>query len=151
MKMVLQFQSVNLGSSGKYNGEATYLTDLLFEQTSYQTADMSIRESVAQTGAKVKGVSMTIDGNSGQWGCIIKYSEAAAPLPLTFGVDIDSQEAIYDYYIEYVKAELDKLVEKQTIEEYLDVIDIIEDDENLVAEVNRGYSTELVKIPYPIN
>ncbi len=108
-------------------------------------------EIVAQTGANVKGVSMTIDGNSGQWGCIIKYSEAAAPLPLTLGVDIDSPEAIYDYYIEYVKAELDKLVEKQTIEEYLDVIDIIEDDENLVAEVNRGYSTELVKIPYPIN
>ena len=104
-------------------------------------------ENVAQTGANVKGVSMTIDGNSGQLGCIIKYSEAAAPL----GVDIDSPEAIYDYYIEYVKAELDKLVEKQTIEEYLDVIDIIEDDENLVAEVNRGYSTELAKIPYPIN
>ena len=34
-------------------------------------------ENVAQTGANVKGVSMTIDGNSGQWGYIIKYSEAA--------------------------------------------------------------------------
>ena len=36
-----------------------------------------LTENVAQTGANVKGVSMTLDGNSGQWGCIIKYSEAA--------------------------------------------------------------------------
>ena len=151
MKMVLQFQSVELGkTSNQYSGDATYLTELLFEQTGYVEAEQAIRK-VLKKVCEIKRLQMTIDGNSGKWGFSVHYNKANTPLPLTLGADIDSPEAIYDYYIEYVKAELDKLVEKQTIEEYLDVIDIIEDNENLVAEVNRGYSTELVKIPYPIN
>lgn len=156
MKMVLQYQSVKLGNDGRYSGEAVYLTELLFEQTSYPTADETIRDTVAQTGAEVKSVSMTIDGNSGKWGCTVKYSKASAPLPLAFGVELDTPEAIYDYYIDYVRQMIDERNdERDPNGEYLydevkEILGIYEEDDHLSIHVLLSDDDEsAVDLPYP--
>ena len=156
MKMVLQFQSVKRSDNDTYSGEATYLTELLFEQTSYQNAEKSIRETVVQTGAEVKSVSMTIDGNSGKWGCTVKYSKASAPLPLAFGVELDTPEAIYDYYIDYVRQMIDERNdERDPNGEYLydevkEILGIYEEDDHLSIHVLLSDDDEsAVDLPYP--
>ena len=157
MKMVLQFQSVKLGSDGRYSGEATYLTELLFEQTSYQTAEKSIRETVAPTGAYVNGVAMTIDGNSGKWGCIVKYSKASAPLPLAFGIDLDNQDEINAYYRDYALAKVEEMNQaKDENGEYLydeikEIINIFEKKDYLTLHVIYADGSEGAQdIPYPV-
>lgn len=158
MKMVLQFQSVKLQSDGKYSGEATYLTELLFEQTSYQTVEKNIRETVAQTDAEIKGIAMTIDGNSGMWGCTVQYRRANAPLPLAFGVDLDTPETIYDYYIEYANKVIDERNQAMDADgnylydEISKVISIAEETDGLFLRVKYADDTEgSVDIPYPSN
>lgn len=156
MKMVLQFQSVKLGNDGRYSGDATYLTELLFEQTSYLDAEKAIRETV-QTFAEIKGISMTIDGNSGKWGCTVKYSKATAPLPLAFGCDFDSKEAIFDYYIDYAWKQINERNAQQDADgnclydEIKDILGIYEKDDCLSLHVllNDDYE-DAVEIPYPI-
>lgn len=156
MKMVLQFQNVKRADNDTYSGEATYLTELLFEQTSYQNAEKSIRETVVQTGAEVKSVSMTIDGNSGKWGCTVKYSKASAPLPLAFGVELDTPEAIYDYYIDYVREIIDERNNERDpygeplYDEVKDILGIYEYDDHLSIHVLLADDDETgVNIPYP--
>lgn len=155
MKMVLQYQrSVNLLSNGTYSGDATYLTELLFEQTDYKDAAAEVKNTLDGT-ATITKLSMTVDGNSGKWGCYFHYKDAAAPLPLAFGVD-DSPEAIYDYYIDYAQSYCDKL-NSETDEngnykynEITEVLDIKELDEGLELTVvyNKTDKVKIV-IPYP--
>ena len=98
---------------------------------------------------------MTVDGNSGKWGCDFHYKDAAAPLPLAFGVD-DSPEAIYDYYIDYAQSYCDKL-NSETDEngnykynEITEILDIKELDDGLELTVvyNKTDKVKIV-IPYP--
>ena len=155
MKMVLQYQrSVNLLSNGKYSGDATYLTELLYEQTDYKDATAEVKNTPDGT-ATITKLSMTVDGNSGKWGCDFHYKDAAAPLPLAFGVD-DSPEAIYDYYIDYAQSYCDKL-NSETDEngnykynEITEILDIKELDDGLELTVvyNKTDKVKIV-IPYP--
>ena len=51
-------------TNGKYSGDATYLTELLFEQTDYKDAIAEVKNSLDGT-ATITKLSMTVDGNSG--------------------------------------------------------------------------------------
>lgn len=149
MKMVLQFQSVNFGeNNGKYNGDATYLTDLPFPETSYAEAMNEIQNELKNEfgdKVKIKKKQMNIDGNSGQWGCTLHYTEAAAPLPLTIGFDPDTPQALYDYYIEHVYDNLpcggDEIDSILSIEEGSQTLEV------KVRYING--QTQTLKIPYP--
>lgn len=144
MKMVLQFQTVNQGNSGLYSGDATYLTELLFEQTSYADAKQAVHD-VLSSVCKASKIQMTIDGNSGKWGCTFHFSEAAAPLPLSFGADLDSPEAIYDYYIEHVYDNL-----PCDGDEIDSILSIEEGSQSLEVKVRYiNGQTQTLKIPYP--
>ena len=155
MKMVLQFQTVNQGNNGLYSGDATYLTELLFEQTSYADAKQAVHDVLSPV-CKASKIQMTIDGNSGKWGCTFHFSEAAAPLPLSFGADLDSPEAIFDYYIEYVTQKVQERNDERnrdgeyTYEAVAKILDIYEDTQSLavVVEYNGG-QTSTIHIPYP--
>lgn len=155
MKMVLQYQrSVNLLSNGTYSGDATYLTELLFEQTDYTDAVAEIRKTLDGI-ATITKLSMTVDGNSGKWGCDFHYKDAAAPLPLAFGVD-DSPEAIYDYYIDYAQSYCDKLNSltdkngQYRYREITDILEIVELDEKLeITVVYDKTDKGKITIPYP--
>ena len=155
MKMVLQYQrSVNLLSNGTYSGDATYLTELLFEQTDYKDATAEVKNTLDGT-ATITKLSMTVDGNSGKWGCDFHYKDAAAPLPLAFGVD-DSPEAIYDYYIDYAHSYCEKLnVEKDDngkfkYDEITKILDISELEEGLeLTVVYNETDKDKVYRPYP--
>lgn len=154
MKMVLQFQSVKWSNKyNKYKGNATYLTELLFEQTDYKTAAFEVNNTLADN-AKISNLTMNVDGNSGKWGCSVDFS-ADAPLPLAFGID-DSPKAIFDYYIEYVESYCGKL-NSETDEngnykynEITEVLDIKELDDGLELTVvyNKTDKVKIV-IPYP--
>lgn len=155
MKMVLQYQrSVNLLSNGTYSGDATYLTEMLFEQTDYTDAVAEIRKTLDGT-ATITKLLMTVDGNSGKWGCDLHYKDAAAPLPLAFGVD-DSPEAIFDYYIDYA----DNYCRQRNVttdengnylyDEITKILDIEELDEGLsLTVVCNETNKDTIIIPYP--
>ena len=144
MKMVLQFQTVNQGNSGLYSGDATYLTELLFEQTSYADAKQAVQDVLSPV-CKTRKIQMTIDGNSGKWGCTVHFAEAAAPLPLTIGFDPDTPQAIYDYYIEHVYDNL-----PCGGDEIDSILSIEEGSQSLEVKVRYiNGQTQTLKIPYP--
>lgn len=156
MKMVLQFQTVNQGNSGLYSGDATYLTELLFEQTSYADAKQAVQDVLSPV-CKASKIQMTIDGNSGKWGCTFHFAEAAAPLPLSFGADLDSPEAIYDYYYPHVKAYIEQLNDERDgngdyiNEDIVEINYISEDAQSLAVEVKyENGKVDIIQVPYPI-
>lgn len=155
MKMVLQLQSTKkYKNTDLYCGEATYLTYMLFDQTEFSTAEKEVR-NVLENIAKIKMLTMTIDGNSGHWGCTTHYTDALQPLPLAFGIN-DSPEAVYDYYIDYAERYCEKLnMAKNENGEYLyneitKICQVIESNNGLVLSVvyDQTDMGELT-IPYP--
>lgn len=153
MKMVLQSQRTKWVDKYKhFEGTASYLTELLFEQTDYATAAKEVISTLQDVN--IKKFSMTVDGGSGKWGCEFEYT-AAAPLPLAFGVD-DSPEAIFDYYYDYVDSYCNKLNgEKDKNGKYLyreitDIRGIAESDLGLVIDVIYDKTDKAsLTIPYP--
>ena len=153
MKMVLQSQRTKWVDKYKhFAGTASYLTELLFEQTDYATAANDVISTLK--GINIKEFYMTVDGGSGKWGCEFGYT-AAAPLPLAFGVD-DSPEAIFDYYYDYVQSYCNKRnCEKDENGEYAyreitDIRGIAESDSGLVIDVIYDKTDKAsLTIPYP--
>ncbi|MBR4622751.1 MAG: hypothetical protein IKO44_05185 [Ruminococcus sp.] len=90
-----------------------------------------------------------------KWGCDFHFKDAAAPLPLAFGVD-DSPEAIYDYYIDYVKkyCEMRNNIANEDGKIFFgnvtDILGIRElDDMLVVLTVFDDFDEGKIKIPYP--
>lgn len=155
MKMVLQFQTVNQNNNGTYSGDANYLTELLYEQTSFADAKQAVQDVLSPV-YKTGKIQMTIDGNSGKWGCTFHFSEAAAPLPLSFGADLDSPDAIYEYYIDYVwriineRNALRDANGDYLYDEVKDILGIYEYDDYLSIHVLFDDDEEgSVDMPYP--
>lgn len=155
MKLVLQNQQVDKGkNSDLYSGEASYLSDMHSEDVDFDEAEQTIRNQLNAL-CEVKRLTMTVDGNSGHWGCVVHYCKAGTKLPLSIGID-EKPEAVYAFYIDYAEQYCEKLNNatdnngKYINEEITKVLSIAEEDEGLLLEVvYNQIDKDSLMIPYP--